>query len=301
MGQLIVPASTNVSLYFNVVEDSGGTNPGEPKTGLVFGDIDDASYVFERSLVFSITPITLAAINSAHSDGGFIEVDATKQPGVYRFDIPDAAVTGNNRSIIKLVFAAAKNAIAEPLVVDLTPIDNSVWDALISGHNVAGSFGQAFFGGHFSTAGGAPTTTVVRWNGTGATDDMFIGYLAVFRSGAAIDQARRVIDYDAGSKDLTLDPPLTIAPSSGDSLLLIPDVSNLDELIGPELAQAAPLAIPTQRAALMLVNMIVRNEIVTGTGSQDFKNDAGTIVFKRAISFASGPKITTFDELGSGP
>lgn len=39
----------------------------------------------------AITMATLAAVDSAHSDGGFKEVDAVNQPGLYRFDIPDAA------------------------------------------------------------------------------------------------------------------------------------------------------------------------------------------------------------------
>lgn len=60
-------------------------------TGKVFGDVT-ASYWRQGGVRTAISAITLAAVDSAHADGGFKEVDATNQAGLYRFDLPDAVV-----------------------------------------------------------------------------------------------------------------------------------------------------------------------------------------------------------------
>lgn len=51
-----------------------------------------ASYWRQGGIRVSITLTSLAAANSAHADGGWIEVDSAAMPGVYRLDLPDAAI-----------------------------------------------------------------------------------------------------------------------------------------------------------------------------------------------------------------
>jgi len=60
-------------------------------TGKAFGDVT-ASYLRQGGIRVDIPAITLAAVNSVHADGGFIEVDAVNMPGLYRFDLTDAAI-----------------------------------------------------------------------------------------------------------------------------------------------------------------------------------------------------------------
>ena len=43
---------------------------------------------------------TLAAVTSAWSSGGFIQIDATNMPGWYRFDIPNAALATGKRQVV---------------------------------------------------------------------------------------------------------------------------------------------------------------------------------------------------------
>jgi hypothetical protein len=125
-----VAGSTDKTVYFQIVEDSAGTNPGEPKTGLAFGDVSSASYARNGAARVAITPIT-QTVAGAHSDGGFIEVDATNMPGLYRFDIPDAAIaTGADSVIIQLV--TGSNSIAAPLEIDL-----NIADAVLDGATIA--------------------------------------------------------------------------------------------------------------------------------------------------------------------
>jgi hypothetical protein len=123
----ITAGSTNVSLYVYFVDDDGGTAPGEPTTGLLFSNIEtggSASYVRQGAARTDFTLVTLASASAAHTDGGFILVDDTNMPGLYRVDVPDAAfAAGADFVIIQLVAAAANNTIMRPLEVMLPDVD----------------------------------------------------------------------------------------------------------------------------------------------------------------------------------
>lgn len=117
---IITEGSTNVSVYFYVQQDAGGTSPGEPHTGMLFSDLTSASFARQGAARVAVTPITLANASAVHADGGFILVDDTNMPGLYRFDIPDAAlVSGVDQVFIMIVPAGGQNATAAPLLIDL--------------------------------------------------------------------------------------------------------------------------------------------------------------------------------------
>lgn len=123
----VLAGSTNVSVYFYIQQDASGTSPGEPVTGLLFSDIEtggSASYMRQGAARVDLTLVTLASASAAHTDGGFILVDDTNMPGVYRCDYPDAAfATGVDITICSIVVASGQNAVAAPLMVE---IDDSV-------------------------------------------------------------------------------------------------------------------------------------------------------------------------------
>ena len=123
---IVTAGSTNVTVYVYFVEDNGGTNPGEPKTGLLFSNIEtggSASYLRQGETRTDFSLVTQTAAG-AHTDGGFVEMDSTNMPGVYRLDLPDAAVADTfDWVVISLVAAAANNCLMHPLVIDLTNVD----------------------------------------------------------------------------------------------------------------------------------------------------------------------------------
>jgi len=115
--------STNVSVYYYIVQDASATSPGEPVTGLLFSDIEtggSASYARQGAARVDLTLITLASASATHADGGFILVDDTNMPGLYRCDYPDAAfASGIDQVFLQIVVASAKNAVAAPILVDI--------------------------------------------------------------------------------------------------------------------------------------------------------------------------------------
>ncbi len=124
---IITAGKTNVSVYVYFVDDDGGTAPGEPTTGLLFSDIQtggSASYVRQGAARVGLTLITLASASATHADGGFILVDDTNMPGLYRVDFPDAAfVTGADQVFIHLFAASGKNTVMRPVAIDITDVD----------------------------------------------------------------------------------------------------------------------------------------------------------------------------------
>ena len=119
---IVTAGKTNVSVYFYIQQDAGAANPGEPQTGLAYTDLTSGSYCRQGGLRANIAPATLATVDAAHSDGGFIEVDSTNMPGVYRFDPPDAAfVTGVDQVIIDINPGA--NRVCAPIAVDVSDVD----------------------------------------------------------------------------------------------------------------------------------------------------------------------------------
>ena len=155
---IITAGATNKSVYFYIVGDASHASPGDPLTGLLFSDIEtggSASYARQGAARVDLTLITLASASAAHADGGFIEVDVTNMPGVYRCDFPDAAwVTGVDQVVCHLVVASANNAAVAPILVDITNID--LRDAVRAGMTALPAAAADGAGGlPISDAGGA--------------------------------------------------------------------------------------------------------------------------------------------------
>lgn len=79
--------SGSVTLYFNLQDETTTA----PVVGKVAADIV-GSYWRQGGLRTAITMTNLAAVDSAYSAGGMKEVDAANMPGLYRVDVPDAAL-----------------------------------------------------------------------------------------------------------------------------------------------------------------------------------------------------------------
>jgi len=76
----------NPSLYFMLTDSTTGAR----KTGIAAAAVN-ASYCREKGARVAVTESALASPSAAFSEGGWAEVDAVNQPGLYRFDCPNAA------------------------------------------------------------------------------------------------------------------------------------------------------------------------------------------------------------------
>lgn len=92
----IIPAGTVSKTVLLEVR----TNTGTPQTGLVYNTAGLTSrYVRPGANSVAIT-LANQTITGAYVSGGFKEIDATNTPGLYRFDIPNAAIASGVDSVV---------------------------------------------------------------------------------------------------------------------------------------------------------------------------------------------------------
>ena len=126
--------SANQSEYLRILDSTTFL----PKTGLGYNGAGALAYYLRtRGLPTAITLSALGAANSAYAAGGFIEVDSTSLPGVYRLDVPDAAYLAGAAGVtIALTFTGAVITPLQYRLVDsaitisngqITAIAEAVW------------------------------------------------------------------------------------------------------------------------------------------------------------------------------
>lgn len=85
--------SVDVSVVIRIIDSTDGT----PETGVVFNTSGiDLQYRREGAASTAITEATLAALTTAHADGGFLHIGN----GYYRLDLPDAAVAAGAAGVL---------------------------------------------------------------------------------------------------------------------------------------------------------------------------------------------------------
>lgn len=114
MKKLIVAGATDQTL--DIFIQASNVTTGAGLTGLVFNSAGLVCY-YRKGATGSATALTLATqtVGGAHSDGGFVEIDATNMPGMYRLDLSDTIV--NTAGTVTLMLKGATNM--APLTIEL--------------------------------------------------------------------------------------------------------------------------------------------------------------------------------------
>ena len=117
----LVKASTDVTVNI-FIQDSSATD-GSGLTGLAY---DTGSlvcyYARHREAAVQLTLVT-QTVTGGHSDGGFVEIDATNMPGVYRLDFSDAICATGDPHVLVMLKGATDMA---PLSLEIQLIDTAL-------------------------------------------------------------------------------------------------------------------------------------------------------------------------------
>lgn len=106
--------TTNVSIELEIIDSTDGT----PETGVLWNTAGIAlEYRRGGAVSTAITEATLAALTTAHTDGGFLHIGN----GVYRFDLPDAALASGVDKVI--VHGTVTGMVVIPLTIQLVDYD----------------------------------------------------------------------------------------------------------------------------------------------------------------------------------
>jgi hypothetical protein len=114
----IKAGATDQSIYLALE-----TTAGAPATGLTIANLD-ATYTRTRAAAVKNDLTALGAADSAHADNQAIEVNATNAPGLYRFDIPDAAFAAGAAGVVVTINGAA----IKPAHKDIQLVGNTAED-----------------------------------------------------------------------------------------------------------------------------------------------------------------------------
>lgn len=180
----ILAGATSQSV--NVFIQNSSVTTGAGLTGLVFNTsnlIAYYSFAGTNAASTQISLVTLAAVNSAFSSGGFKEIDATNMPGLYRLDVPNAAIAGAKGRSVVVMLTGAANMAPCVLEIELTAVDNQ-----------SAAFGLSL----------AKTTNITGFNDIAAT--------AIVSSGAITTSSGAVSSVTT----TTTATNLTNAPTAGD-------------------------------------------------------------------------------------
>ena len=116
----LITAGSNSKTTVIHIDDTDNTL-GEGLTGLVFSDLN--WWYYREADGTGSTQVTLATQTlGTWADGGFIEVDATNQPGDYEIGIPDAVIAVG-AEFVKMTFKGATNMAQLDVMIQLNVLD----------------------------------------------------------------------------------------------------------------------------------------------------------------------------------
>lgn len=215
---IVTKGSTDRSVVLRIIDETTGI----PETGVVYNTSGIALwYRREGAAKTDITEATLAALTTAHADGGFLHI----ADGEYRLDAPDAAfATGANYvdfggavtgmivigGRVRLIDASLEVA---AVVANVTQLNGSSTAAL----NIARSSLAIYRG---SVTGSTTTTTLIDSALTQADTDHWKGRVLIFTTGSLAYQATDITAFTPASDRLTF-TALTNAPSNGDEYVIV--------------------------------------------------------------------------------
>lgn len=226
--QMITKGATSQTVYVEVLDSTSTT--GGRKTGLAYNTASlTAYYVRSGGSATAITLATLAAANSAWSSGGFKEVDSTNMPGIYRLDLPDAAVASGADSVL-VTLKGATGMVQVSLLIPL--IAANLQDSVRAGLTALPNAAAEASGGLYTRGSGAGQikqpangqidANVVKVEGTDATDYFATLDDATLAAIAALNNLSQAnIRTALGMSSANLDTQLDALPTAAEILAAI--------------------------------------------------------------------------------
>jgi len=119
MSEYVYAGLTSQTIDIFLADSSSTTGGG--LTGLVYNTSNLTAY-YRKGATGTATAITLATqtVGGAYSSGGFVQIDSTNMPGVYRLDLPNAMV--DTAGFVTLYLRGATNLVPTALRIDCRPL-----------------------------------------------------------------------------------------------------------------------------------------------------------------------------------
>lgn len=246
----IKAGSTSVSISVILRNTSDNTE----RTGTVAVNLT-ASYWRQGGSRTNIPVSDLTTLTDPHSDGMWKAVDAANMPGVYRFDVPNAAFAAGADWVVISLKVASTYLFVERYALETKGAAECY--AILA---------DASFGLAKLVRSTTPANTLnVSVPGQADSDlKLWLGSAPLSLSSQLV---RSLVDTHASAALVEIATQVA---------------AEIDEAI-PELT-VIPSATPGMRQALMLAYMELRNTLTASTAEQKVRNDAGTVVLKATLT-----------------
>ena len=251
----VTKGSINISVDVYIIDSTTGV----PELGVLFNTAGiDLEYRRDLAAAVNITEVTLAALTTAHTDGGFLEIGH----GYYRLDVPDAAFASGVKTVS--VQGTVTGMIVLPQTIQLVAFDTE--DAVRMGLTALPNAVVDAAGGLATSAGGAtgiddlatPTnitagtiSTVTTLTGhTAQTGDNFARIGATGSGLTSLAQASEVTSarmatltdwINGGRLDLLLDAIPTTAMRGTDNAATATALATVDGIVDAILVDTADM------------------------------------------------------------
>jgi hypothetical protein len=225
------PGKTSQTVYIEILDSASTIGAG--KTGLVYNAGSLECYYTRTK--GNATAVTLATqtVTGAYSSGGFVEVSSSHQPGVYRFDIPDAAIASGVDSVV-FVIRGASGMVDCRFEIDLGAT-GAIWDEILTGgtHNINNSAGKllravapsgtgVIYSSTLPSQSGMTSTQVKLDSGASAVDNAYQWNVFSDITGADAGDSATIISYVGSTKVATVDQAFQVQPTAGDTFEITP-------------------------------------------------------------------------------
>ena len=306
----IKAGTVDVSVVIRIVDSTDGT----PETGVVFNTAGiDLQYRRELEASTAITEATLAALTTAHADGGFLHIGN----GYYRLDLPDAACATGATGV--LVHGIVTGMVVIGCYVELVSYDPqsatnlglSQIDAATSSRMATYTQPTGFLAAAFPTDPAdqsliiAATDAVMTRLGApaGASVSADIAAVKVDTAATLVDTAEigaagagltALGDTRIANLDATISSRATPVQVNAEMV----DVLATDTYTEP--AQGTPAATTTLAAKINYIYKFLRNKITTTSTTISIYDDAGTTVDQKS-TISDDATTFTRGEFGTGP
>ena len=188
----IQPGSTDISIFLQAVTVADGTNA----TSIAYNSAGIAVwYARQGGAKTTITPVTLAALTTAHTDGGLLHVG----DGVFRLDVPDAAFAAGASTVV--VGGMATGIVFERFEAQLKYEASSI---------------------RVGTATGGAGSSITLDASASAGTDFYVGCAVQTLAGTGASQSRLITAYNGTTKVATVDRAWATNPASGTLFAILP-------------------------------------------------------------------------------
>lgn len=210
----IQAGAADQTVVLKIIDSADGT----PETDVVF-NTSGIDLEYWRHGANTATDITEATqtVSGAHADGGFVHIGH----GMYRLDLPDAAVAAGATAVE--VYGTVTGMIVIGGTVQLNTSGASPFLADDTAQSGTGS-------------------TIVLASSEGFANDILNGSTICLDSGTGAGQCRIITDYVGASDTATITPDWTTNPSSDSTYYVIAGTINVAAWMG------APVTTPLQTA-----------------------------------------------------